>query len=127
MGWALARPAPLQRFVATGRHAAGIRRACPAARPAQPHPPPPCPSWMHRFLRPAPAPDSLLGAGVDYGSGREVSRRVAVGQVLDIEESIWSTKYGVKGMVDVRCGAGEAGGGGLVDGTGPPCKQACLR
>ena len=134
----------------------------------QPAPPPPglclC-RWMHRFLRADPAPDSLLGAGMDYGTGRDIRRMVAVqvgvpgwlpaclvgrqarGQaaqlgcmplarlslpawmrrcvdstihlhmharvwglcvqeVVDIEESIWSTKFGVKGMIDVRWGAG---------------------
>ena len=29
-------------------------------------------------------------------------------EVVDIEESIWSTKYGVKGMIDVRCGCPSA-------------------
>lgn len=57
---------------------------------------------MHRFLRAGPAPDALLRGGVDFATGRDIRRAVAVNEVVDIEESIWSTKYGVKGMIDVR-------------------------
>ena len=34
--------------------------------------------WMHRFLRAAPASDSLLGAGMDYSTGKDIRRMVAV-------------------------------------------------
>ncbi|KAL4448106.1 hypothetical protein ABPG75_005325 [Micractinium tetrahymenae] len=57
--------------------------------------------WMHRFLRADPAADALLRAGVDYATGADIRRAVSVCEVVDIEESIWSTKYGVKGMIDV--------------------------
>lgn len=66
-------------------------------------------SWIHRFLRADPAPEAQLRGGVDYATGRDIRRAVAVSEVLDIEEGIWSTKYGVKGMIDVRQGpAGDA-------------------
>lgn len=33
---------------------------------------------MHRFLRASPASDSLLGAGMDYTTGKDIRRLVAV-------------------------------------------------
>ena len=61
---------------------------------------PACCRWMARFVRATPSPEAACSAGYDERNA-EVVRRVAVADVVDIEESIWSTKYGVKGMIDV--------------------------
>eukprot|EP00887_Chlorella_sp_A99_P004604 scaffold4.g4604.t1 len=85
--------------------------------------------WMDRFLRPAPGGDAACSAGYDE-RGAEVVRGVALTEVLDIEESIWSTKFGVKGMIDVstrlalaapptRGAAAAAGGGWARPAAGP--------
>ena len=55
-------------------------------------------SWLHTFRRATPAAD----AGVSLGWGQHGQReeRVCVSDVVDIEESVWAPRYGLKGMVD---------------------------
>ena len=55
-------------------------------------------SWLHTFRRDTPA----SGAGVSLGWAQREQReeRVCVSDVVDIEESVWAPRYGLKGMVD---------------------------
>ncbi|GAB4823940.1 hypothetical protein N2152v2_010986 [Parachlorella kessleri] len=54
--------------------------------------------WMSRFLKEMPGQDGLVSGGFDPVTNQEINRCVAVQEVVDIEESIWSTKFGIKGM-----------------------------
>jgi hypothetical protein len=51
-------------------------------------------------LRLPPGCQALLVLGVAFGCV-VLSRGVAGGQVVDIEERVWSPRYGLKGMIDV--------------------------
>ena len=61
--------------------------------------------WLQRFRRPDPDQSAVLEVrGQEHGACMEA---VAVSEVLDIEESIWVPRYGLKGMIDasvqLRC------------------------
>ncbi|CAM6033109.1 unnamed protein product [Sphagnum compactum] len=52
--------------------------------------------WLHQFCRPLP----LLGSsGVEF-SRTEGNQPLSIPEVVDIEEMVWSPKYGLKGMID---------------------------
>ena len=62
-------------------------------------------SWLVRFRRPDPDQSAVLEVrGQEHGTCMEA---VAVSEMLDIEESIWVPRYGLKGMIDasvqLRC------------------------
>ena len=61
--------------------------------------------WLQRFRRPDPDQSAMLEVrGQGHGACMEA---VVVSEVLDIEESIWVPRYGLKGMIDasvqLRC------------------------
>jgi DNA replication ATP-dependent helicase Dna2 len=52
--------------------------------------------WLHQFCCPLP----LLGSsGVEF-SRTEGNQPLSIPEVVDIEEMVWSPKYGLKGMID---------------------------
>ncbi|KAJ7535699.1 hypothetical protein O6H91_12G043000 [Diphasiastrum complanatum] len=52
--------------------------------------------WLHRFHNPL---QPSIQSQVDFGRA-DGQQQLSVTQVLDIEEMIWSPKFGMKGMID---------------------------
>jgi hypothetical protein len=88
-------------------------------------------AWLHRFRRPIPD----AAAAIDLGGGGGCAAAVAVAGVADIEESVWSPRYGLKGMIDASVmlrvqplRPGAAAGGQVSDflcEESPPRKAGC--
>ena len=61
-------------------------------------------SWLQRFRREPDQAAALEVRGQQHGTRMEA---VAIPEVVDIEESIWVPRYGLKGMIDasvrLRC------------------------
>jgi len=58
--------------------------------------------WRKLFCQQEPDRDAVVDMGPKGGSaGGLDAQRVAVTEILDIEESIWSPRFGLKGMIDV--------------------------
>lgn len=62
-------------------------------------------SWLRTFRRDEPDQAAVLEVrGQQHGTAMEA---VAIPEVVDIEESIWVPRYGLKGMIDasvrLRC------------------------
>ncbi len=63
-------------------------------------------SWLQRFRRGEPDQAATLEVTGQYHCGTRMEA-VAIPEVVDIEESIWVPRYGLKGMIDasvrLRC------------------------
>ena len=55
-------------------------------------------TWLSKFKRLAPRQDSRVSVG--WKDGRSVEEGFCVRGIMDIEESVWSPKYGLKGKID---------------------------
>lgn len=53
-------------------------------------------TWLHRFRRPLPD----AGDPIEVTGGGSTCAALAVCGVVDIEESVWTPRYGLKGMID---------------------------
>lgn len=64
-------------------------------------------SWVKRFLRSAPGPEAA--AQLQRPQMGASQQPLCVQQVVDIEESVWAPKYGLKGMIDASLDVGLPG------------------
>ena len=55
-------------------------------------------TWLEKFKRLSPREDSKVSVG--WRDGRNLEQGFCVRGITDIEESIWSPKYGLKGKID---------------------------
>ena len=61
-------------------------------------------SWVKRFLRSTPGPEAA--AQVQRPQMGPSQQPLCVQRVVDIEESVWAPKYGLKGMIDASLDVG---------------------
>lgn len=61
-------------------------------------------AWLDTFRRPTPAAHASVSLGWGQHGPRE--ERVCITNVVDIEESVWAPRYGLKGMVDASVEVG---------------------
>ena len=59
-------------------------------------------SWVKKFRRSSPLPESTVNINQSVEASFSVPEAVGfcVPEVVDIEESVWAPKYGLKGMID---------------------------
>ena len=61
-------------------------------------------SWVKRFLRSTPGPEAA--AQLQRPQMGSSQQPLCVQHVVDIEESVWAPKYGLKGMIDASLDVG---------------------
>ena len=59
-------------------------------------------NWVKKFRRSSPLPESTVNINQSVEASFSVPEAVGfcVPEVVDIEESVWAPKYGLKGMID---------------------------
>ena len=64
-------------------------------------------SWVKRFLQLTPGPEAA--AQLQRPQTGASQQPLCVQHVVDIEESVWAPKYGLKGMIDASLDVGLPG------------------